>query len=124
MPIRPPFELWFFVTAVLWFILPAYAAGQSGSCRTPNIAAARVFATGDDPRPLDVGDFNGDGVDEVGVVRNGRWMIDSDGNRELTAHDRVFELEAQQGAQVVGDWNGDGIDDPGQFLGEQIQEDS
>ena len=58
-----------------------------------------------------MGDWNGDGVDEIGFVRNGRFYLDSNGNRELDAYDRVFEMGAPGDKPVVGDWNGDGIDD-------------
>ena len=60
-----------------------------------------------------VGDFNGDGVDEIGVYRDGKWIIDTNGNRQIDAHDKVFELGEAGDKPVVGDWNGDGIDDPG-----------
>ena len=39
-------------------------------------------------------------------------MIDSDGDHELTAHDRVFELGGANDHPVVGDWDGDGSDEP------------
>ena len=58
-----------------------------------------------------VGDFNGDGVDEIGVYRHGRWIIDINGNRRIDAHDRVFELGGPDDRPVVGDWDGDGLDD-------------
>ena len=51
----------------------------------------------------------------MGVYRAGQWMIDSDHDRELTAHDRVFEMGGANDQPVVGDWNGDGVDDPGLY---------
>jgi hypothetical protein len=59
-----------------------------------------------------VGDFDGDGVHEIGVFRNGRWILDIDGNHQLDAHDRVFQLGAEGDLPVVGDFDGDGLDDP------------
>ena len=62
-----------------------------------------------------VGDFNGDGVDEIGVYRAGQWIIDTNGNRQLDAQDKVFELGGAGDKPVVGDWNDDGTDDPGVY---------
>jgi serine-aspartate repeat-containing protein C/D/E len=61
-----------------------------------------------------VGDFNGDGVDEIGVYRHGQWIIDTNGNRQIDAHDTVFTLggDDPNAVPVVGDWDGDGTDDP------------
>ena len=62
-----------------------------------------------------VGDFNGDGVDEIGVYRDGQWIIDTNGNRQIDAHDTVFALGEAGDTPVVGDWDGDGTDDPGTY---------
>jgi len=59
-----------------------------------------------------VGDFNGDGIEQLGVFRGGTWMIDSNGNGELEVTDKVFELGTAGDKPVVGDFNGDGIDEP------------
>ena len=58
-----------------------------------------------------VGDFNGDGVDEIGIYRAGVFYLDINGNRKLDAHDRVFELGDRNDKPVVGDWDGDGTDE-------------
>jgi hypothetical protein len=50
-------------------------------------------------------------VDDLGVFQNGRWMLDSNGDRELDAHDKVFELGEQGDQPVTGDWDGDGADE-------------
>ena len=60
-----------------------------------------------------VGDFNRDGVDDVGVYRSGKFLLDSNGNRVLDAHDKVFELGGPGDLPVVGDFNGDGTDEIG-----------
>jgi hypothetical protein len=62
-----------------------------------------------------VGDFNGDGVDDIGVYRNGKWIIDTNGNHRVDATDKVFELGGAGDKPVVGDWNDDGTDDPGVY---------
>ena len=62
-----------------------------------------------------VGDFNGDGVDDIGVYRGGQWIVDIDGNRQIDAKDKVFELGGAGDKPVVGDWNDDGTDDPGVY---------
>ena len=46
------------------------------------------------------------------MYRAGTWIIDSNGNRELDATDRTFELGGANDTPVVGDWDGDGIDEP------------
>jgi serine-aspartate repeat-containing protein C/D/E len=55
-----------------------------------------------------VGDFNGDGIDDLGVYRNGTWYLDSDGNRRLDAHERVIEFGGPDGQPLVGKFDGDG----------------
>ncbi len=83
-------------------------------------AVVRFGQAGDVPI---VGDFNGDGVSDVGIYRNGTWMIDINGNRELDAHDKVFAMGGADDLPVVGDWNGDGIDDPGIYrAAEQVEQ--
>ena len=62
-----------------------------------------------------VGDWNGDGRDEIGVFRNGTWRLDS--SRDWIPDDN--DLAAVYGAPgdlpVVGDWNGDRKDEIGIF---------
>jgi hypothetical protein len=62
-----------------------------------------------------VGDFNGDGIDEIGVFRNGMWIVDMNGNHEMDAHDAVFALGGPGDLPVAGDWTGDGVDKPGVY---------
>ncbi|MCP4891519.1 MAG: VCBS repeat-containing protein, partial [Planctomycetaceae bacterium] len=69
----------------------------------------RFGAEGDIPL---VGDFDGDGVEEIAIFRDGSWVIDSNGNHQQDAADQVFEMGGRGDLPVVGDWNGDGIDEP------------
>jgi len=65
-------------------------------------------------RPI-AGDWNGDGVDTIGVFRNGAWHVDTDGNGKVTANDAAFSFGVVGDIPVVGDWDADGIDDVGVF---------
>jgi len=61
-----------------------------------------------------VGDWNGDGYDEVGVQRGNRFLLDYDGNGKWTAGvDTSFRWGLAGDTAVVGDWNGDGADEIG-----------
>ena len=62
-----------------------------------------------------VGDFDGNGVEEIAVYRSGLWIIDSNGNYEVDAADQTFKMGEAQDQPIVGDWDGDGIDEPGLY---------
>lgn len=64
-----------------------------------------------------VGDWNGDGRDDLGAVEAGtagllNWYLDTNGDKfaDIT---REYGLVAAKHSPVVGDWNGDGRDDLG-----------
>lgn len=59
------------------------------------------------------GDWNGDGVDGVGVVHKGRWVLFDPG--ETVEDDERFEFNYGDASDrpLVGDWDGDGSDTPG-----------
>ena len=59
-----------------------------------------------------VGDFNGDGIDEIGVYRDGTWYIDTNNNGIIDQGDQVFQLGGPGDKPVVGDWDGDGTPNP------------
>ena len=59
------------------------------------------------------GDFNGDGIDEFVVFRDGYWMIDLNGNGRWDLDDLMTRLGNHEDRPVVGDWDGDGKDDIG-----------
>ena len=71
-----------------------------------------------------VGDWNGDGIDDLGVVRGDQWIVDSDGDLELTDSDRRFYQPNSPDSQpVTGDWDGDGADEAGSYETEDPPQD-
>ena len=81
---------------------------NSNTAGPPNIVI--TYSRGRD-RPV-VGDWNGDGIDSVGVVRGQTWLLrnsNTSGNAQITftyGSARYFELP------VVGDWDGNGTTTP------------
>lgn len=65
-------------------------------------------------RPV-AGDFNGDGICEVGIYYRGEWFIDVNGNGVWDEDDLWAKLGGEHDLPVVGDWDGDGKDDIGIF---------
>lgn len=63
------------------------------------------------------GDWNGDGVRNIGVFNNGEWRLDLDGDGRFGPRDATFAMGSAGDQPVVGDWNGDGIDDLGVYRG-------
>ncbi len=61
------------------------------------------------------GDFNGDGVSEVGVFISGEWYIDVNGNGIWDEGDLWAKLGHRDDLPVTGDWDGDGKTDIGIF---------
>ena len=62
-----------------------------------------------------VGDFRGDGQEELGFYVDGQWFIDLNGNGRWDSADLWAKLGSRDDQPVVGDWNGDGKDDIGIF---------
>lgn len=65
-------------------------------------------------KPL-MGDFNGDGYDELALFLDGEWFIDANGNGRWDEADIWLKLGTKGDQPVVGDWDGDGKDDAGVF---------
>jgi serine-aspartate repeat-containing protein C/D/E len=65
-------------------------------------------------KPL-MGDFNGDGFDELALFLAGEWFIDANGNGRWDESDIWLKLGTKGDQPVVGDWDGDGKDDAGVF---------
>jgi hypothetical protein len=83
--------------------------------RAPSDDESGVFQFGvRDGVPV-VGDFNGDGLDEIGVYRNGYWFLDLNGDGRWDDEDLWAQLGGELDFPITGDWNGDGKDDIGIF---------
>jgi protocatechuate 3,4-dioxygenase beta subunit len=56
------------------------------------------------------GDWNGDGIKQIGVFHDGQWYLDLDGDGKFTEKDAMFVFGQKGDIPVVGDFNGDGVD--------------
>ena len=61
------------------------------------------------------GDFDGNGIDEVAIFKDGFWLIDINHNGRWDQDDLLAKLGDEDDRPVVGDWDGDGKDDIGIF---------
>jgi hypothetical protein len=59
------------------------------------------------------GDWNGDGIRQIGVFHDGQWYLDLDGDGKFTEKDAAFVFGQAGDVPIVGDFNGDGVDDIG-----------
>lgn len=84
---------------------------SQGKMRTDVIDHVFHYGTAGD-RPV-VGDWNGDGIDTIGVFRDGQWHVDTNGDGKWTDADGAFTFGQAGDVPVVGDWNGDGVDEVG-----------
>jgi hypothetical protein len=69
-------------------------------------------------QPVDVpvaGDWNGDGIRQIGIFNDGEWVLDSDGDGRFTEADAQVVFGQAGDKPIVGDFNGDGIDELGVF---------
>ncbi|MDO5565403.1 MAG: SdrD B-like domain-containing protein, partial [Planctomycetia bacterium] len=62
-----------------------------------------------------VGDWDGDGVDSLGLFVEGQWFMDRNGDGVWDREDLWAELGSKKDQPVVGDWDGDGKADIGVF---------
>ena len=77
-----------------------------------------VFEYGAQDDVAVAGDWNGDGVSNIGIFRQGKWYLDVDGNGRWNSGDIYVKRLGMAGdVPVVGDFNGDGIDDLGVYRG-------
>ncbi|MBL9123528.1 MAG: carboxypeptidase regulatory-like domain-containing protein, partial [Planctomycetaceae bacterium] len=61
------------------------------------------------------GDFNGDGITDIGVFADGEWFIDLNGNGIWDEDDLWVKLGAAGDLPITGDWDGDGKTDIGVY---------
>lgn len=69
-----------------------------------------------------VGDWDGNGIDQIAVVRNGTFYFDYNGNGKWdgpAGGDRVRKFGNPTDLPIAGDWDGDGDDEIGVFRGGQ-----
>lgn len=91
-----------------WYIRQVPESGQ------PDLVI-RFGQIGDIPV---VGDWNGNGVSTIGVVRKGnRWLLRNSNTSGPADIDFIFGQAGD--TPVSGDWNGDGVDSPGMVRGDR-----
>ena len=81
-------------------------------------AGDAVFTFGLATDKIVIGDWNGDGIDKVGVYRDngagvGLFSLDTTGDHQFDANSSVFTFGLASDTVVIGDWNGDGRDKVG-----------
>ncbi len=93
--------------ALTWYIRQVPGSG-------PPDLVVKYGTLGDIPV---VGDWNGNGVATIGVVRGNRWLLRN--SNSAGAADIDFTFGQVGDIPVTGDWNGDGVDSPGMVRGER-----
>jgi uncharacterized protein (DUF2141 family) len=104
------------ITAAAWNDVPLDAGHWTlGRLEGGDVSILReeVFGSADGI-PV-AGDFNGDGVWQVGVYRAGRWYLDLNGNGRWDENDLWAKLGSEADKPVTGDWDDDGKTDVGIF---------
>ncbi|WP_161604415.1 SdrD B-like domain-containing protein [Roseiconus nitratireducens] len=82
-------------------------------------AVDHVFQFGEDVDTPISGDWNGDGIDQIGTFRGGNWVLDTEGDGRKKKGEVMFEFGRPGDQPIVGDFNGDGIDEVGVIRGGQ-----
>ena len=99
------------ITQLLALLTPL--AFGNASTQTVSFIARRDFAVGAAPESVAVGDFNGDGVQDLAVANQGSNNVsvllgNGDGTFQAA---RNFDAGRSPVSIVVGDFNGDGVQD-------------
>ena len=89
--------------------------GNTGVLRAD--AVDHVFQFGEDVDTPISGDWNGDGIDQIGTFRAGTWVLDTEGDGRRKTDELTFEFGAPGDQPIVGDFDGDGIDEVGVIRG-------
>ncbi len=87
--------------------------GVDGAVRSD--AVEHVLFYGSEGGKIVAGDFNGDGIDTFAIFRDGRWLVDVDGDGQFTTNDYTWDFGQAGDLPVVGDFNSDGSDDLGVY---------
>ncbi|WP_404311173.1 SdrD B-like domain-containing protein [Neorhodopirellula lusitana] len=90
--------------------------GQDGELLAD--AVDHVFQYGEQVDTPIAGDWNGDGIDQIGVFRSGQWLLDEDGDGRWTKNDQPQTFGRAGDEPIVGDFDGDGIDEIGVVRGD------
>ncbi|MFK8111773.1 MAG: SdrD B-like domain-containing protein, partial [Rubripirellula sp.] len=90
--------------------------GTDGSLQAD--AVDHVFQYGEQADQPVIGDWNGDGIDQIAVFRGGTWMLDSDGDGRWTEIDQKVKFGIPGDEPIVGDFDGDEIDEIGVVRGD------
>ncbi|HND56170.1 MAG TPA: VCBS repeat-containing protein [Pirellulaceae bacterium] len=61
------------------------------------------------------GDWDGDGIDTIGIFREGRWILDVNGDGKASGPEPPIQYGQAGDQPVVGDFDGDGIDEIGVY---------
>jgi len=89
-------------------------AGQWSVAGLDGVQIAQYQFGSIDSLPI-VGDFDGDGIDQLAVYIDGHWVIDLNGDGQVDEEDLWALLGKSGDRPVVGDWDGDGKDDIGVY---------
>ncbi|QDT05620.1 Serine-aspartate repeat-containing protein D precursor [Rubripirellula lacrimiformis] len=90
--------------------------GEEGALRAD--AVDHVFKYGEQSDTPIAGDWNGDGIDQVAVYRDGKWLLDVDGDGRWTSRDEHVSFGRPGDEPISGDFDGDGIDEIGVVRGD------
>jgi fibronectin type 3 domain-containing protein len=97
--------------AAILSMVGLYRGGNWRFSNTSNLNFELSFGDGTGWTPL-TGDWDGDGVDGLGLYRAGRFILRNDMND--ASQDTLVTFGDAQGWQAVaGDWDGDGVDSIG-----------
>lgn len=102
------------ITAAAWTDMPMNAGHWTlGRFEGGNVSILREETFGHpDGKPI-TGDFNGDGLCDVGIFDDGKWYIDLNGNGVWDEGDLWAKLGNEGDLPVTGDWDDDGKTDIG-----------
>lgn len=85
----------------------------SGKSRADLIDHVFRYGSGND-KPV-AGDWNGDGIGNIGIFRDGQWYLDTNGDGRWSTDDAKVTFGQKGDLPVVGDWDGNGIDEIGVY---------